>query len=90
MNQTTTTAAAVTSCELIPMPDISTIADRDTWVADSNGRVHTHPGIPGWEIVAKSPTRFQIYGLTDGMTSHIATVAKWDHAITWIAYMHGA
>lgn len=76
--------------EIIPMPDITTIADRDTWVASADGRTFTHPGIPGWEIVTVSPRRFRLSGLLDGMTRPIGTVASWDAAITAIAYMHGA
>jgi hypothetical protein len=68
------------------MADVSTIGDRATWT--TTGRVHTHSGIPGWEI-HQYGKGFRIYGLTDGMTKYITAAATWDAAIAAIRYMHG-
>jgi hypothetical protein len=73
--------------EIIPVADVSKIGDRSTWITE--GRVHTHPGIPGWEI-RNHGKGFRIYGLTDGITEYITGAATWDAAIAAIRYMHGA
>jgi hypothetical protein len=80
---------AQTACEIIPMPDISTITARDTWTS-VNARTFTHPGIPGWEITVRGPRTFHLAGLLDGMTAPIQNYPTWDAAIAAIAYMHGA
>lgn len=76
--------------EIIPMPDITTIDDRSTWVTVDDGKTFTHPGIPGWELTPLRTGRIAVAGLTDGLAERICTVANWDQAIETIAYMHGA
>lgn len=75
---------------VIPMPNIATINDRETWTTINN-RVYTHPGIPGWEIVVDGPRTFAVRGLMDGIDGHrFGTSRTWDKAVALIAYLHGA
>ncbi|MFD7161734.1 hypothetical protein ACFV9C_44615 [Kribbella sp. NPDC059898] len=76
--------------EKIPLPDISTIADRATWVADAEDPSWlTHPGIPGWAL-AERPGKVGVYGVLEGIPEEpVVTVPTFEAAVALIAYMHG-
>lgn len=78
-----------TVAERIAAPDLSTIGDRSTWTTRNN-RIHTHPGIPGWEIIQDGPRTFSITGLFDGQDGHpFGKVRTWDTAVALITCLHG-
>jgi hypothetical protein len=77
--------------ERIPLPDASTIANRETWVADAevSSRL-THPGIPGWALDMARLGKVGIYGLMDGIPEQpVGNVSSFEAAVALIAYMHG-
>jgi hypothetical protein len=73
------------------MPDVSTIGDRSTWVADPADPARlTHPGIPGWVLDTSNPNKVRICGLVDGIEEEpLMAAPSFDDAVALIAYMHG-